>query len=97
MDVSRIQGTDLLHQVSKPSSTEAGLETFGEFLQHALVEVNRLQQEAEKSTRDFAVGQAKSIHETMITMEKADIALRLITQIRNKGIEAYHELMRMQI
>jgi len=97
MDASRIQrGGDLQ---SFPSIQPKGIEkgNFADFLKESLEKTNRLQQEAEKSAREFVAGQAKSIHETMIQMEKADISLRLITQIRNKVVEVYQEIMRMQI
>jgi len=42
-------------------------------------------------------GDSVSIHELMIAMEKADISLRLMVQVRNKAIEAYQEIMRMQV
>jgi flagellar hook-basal body complex protein FliE len=59
--------------------------------------VNQTQQEAEKAARAFALGETQSIHDTMITLERADLSLRLLTQIRNKAVEAYQEMMRMQI
>jgi flagellar hook-basal body complex protein FliE len=43
------------------------------------------------------LGQAPSVHDTMIAMEKADVSLRLTTKVRNKVVEAYQEIMRMQV
>jgi flagellar hook-basal body complex protein FliE len=37
------------------------------------------------------------LHDVMIAMEKADISLRLLVQVRNKAVDAYHEIMRMQV
>ena len=45
--------------------------------------------------QELAVGKSQNIHETMIAAEKADVALRLMVQVRNKMIEAYQEMMRM--
>ncbi len=42
-------------------------------------------------------GESKNIHEVMISMEKADISMRLTVQMRNKVLEAYQEIMRMQV
>jgi len=42
-------------------------------------------------------GESKNLHETMIAMEKADISFRLMMGVRNKIIEAYQEIMRMQV
>jgi flagellar hook-basal body complex protein FliE len=70
---------------------------FADLLQQATEQVNAVQQEAEKASRAFALGETQSIHDTMITLERADLSLRLLTQIRNKAVEAYQEMMRMQI
>jgi flagellar hook-basal body complex protein FliE len=75
----------------------AAQQDFANVLQTAVENVNRLQHEAGDAARAFSVGQASSIHDTMIAMEKADISLRLLTQVRNKAVEAYQEIMRMQI
>jgi flagellar hook-basal body complex protein FliE len=71
--------------------------SFANVLQQAVGTVNDLQAHAETAARDFVVGRAQSVHDTMIAMEKADVSLRLLTQMRNKAVEAYQEIMRMQI
>ena len=45
----------------------------------------------------LATGKAESIPDVMIAAEKADIALRLMLQVRNKVIDAYQEIMKMQV
>ena len=70
---------------------------FTELLQQAIEEVNQAQQTADSARRDFAVGEARSVHDTMITLEKADLSLRLLMQVRNKVVEAYQEVMRMPL
>ena len=72
-------------------------ESFGNLLQQAIDQVNQTQQEAESAAQDFAVGASQSIHDTIIRLEKADLSLRLLTQVRNKVVEAYQEVMRMQV
>jgi flagellar hook-basal body complex protein FliE len=71
--------------------------SFATLLQQSLERVNDLQHEADTAARAFALGQAPSVHETMIAMEKADLSLRLTTKVRNKVVEAYQEIMRMQV
>jgi flagellar hook-basal body complex protein FliE len=75
----------------------AAPQDFATVLQTAVENVNRLQHEAGDAAQTFAAGQALSIHDTMIAVEKADISLRLLTQVRNKAVEAYQEIMRTQI
>ena len=47
---------------------------------------------------EYAVGEGKGdLQETMVALEKADVSFRLMMQIRNKVLEAYQEIMRMQV
>ena len=71
--------------------------SFGEMLKSHLVEVNHLQTSADAAAQKLASGQDKDIHNTMIAMEKAGVSLQLTMQVRNKVLEAYQEIMRMQV
>lgn len=53
-------------------------------------------QKADQIKQEFAVGKRSDLHEVMIASEKADLSFRLLLQIRNKMLEAYQEIMRMQ-
>ncbi len=70
---------------------------FGEFLSDSLEEVNRQIRTADEQAQRMVAGEDVSIHGTMIDLEKANISLEFMLQVRNKVIEAYHEIMRMQI
>ena len=70
---------------------------FSEALKQALGEVNGLQQQSDQMKTQLLTGQVDDIHQVMIAAEKADLAFQLTVQIRNKVIEAYQEIMRMQI
>lgn len=76
---------------------EAGQKSFSSLLEETLSNVNKIQLEADKATQDFASGQNVQLHEVMIAMEKADVALRTVTAFRNKFVEAYQEIMRMPV
>ena len=55
-------------------------------------------QQADASATALAVGDPQAgLHETMIAVEKADIAFRAFTAVKNRAVEAYREVMRMQI
>ena len=71
--------------------------SFADTLTESLDKVNDLQKQADKAIEDFATGQTRNIHETMIAVNKADIAFRLTMQVRNKIVEAYQEVMRTQV
>lgn len=70
---------------------------FADLLKQAVRSVSDLQQEADAAARDFVVGDTENIHDTMLSLEKADLSLRLLNQTRNKIVEAYQEMMRMQM
>ena len=70
--------------------------TFGTMLAQSLSEVNQLHLKADEAVTQLASGKQKDIHETMIEMEKADVAFQLLMQVRNKVIAAYETIMRMQ-
>ena len=67
--------------------------TFDKLLQ----EVNQQQLNAEAKQVDLMVSEKKDIHGTMLALEKADLSMRLMLQVRNKLVSAYEEVMRMQV
>ena len=71
--------------------------SFADTLAQSLDKVNTLQKEADVAIQDFITGDKRNIHETMIAVGKADLAFRLTMQVRNKMVEAYQEVMRMQV
>ncbi|HDD44892.1 MAG TPA: flagellar hook-basal body complex protein FliE [Candidatus Desulfofervidus auxilii] len=70
--------------------------SFGEILKTYLQKVNTEQKIADEMINRFLAGEA-DIHQVMIALEKAELSFQLMMQVRNKLIEAYHEIMRMQI
>ncbi len=70
---------------------------FSDYLTNALKETNELLIKADKISDDFAAGRTDSIHQVLIAAEKADVALQYTMQVRNKIMDAYNEIMRMQI
>lgn len=69
---------------------------FEDTLKNYIHRVDRQLKEAGDLQVDFAVGNRHDIHEVMIATEKAGISFRLLMQIRNKLLEAYQEVIRMQ-
>ena len=71
--------------------------SFGSFLSDALGHVNQLQNDAKQSSLQLAAGKLKDISEVAIITEKASLALQMTMQVRNKIVESYQEVMRMQV
>jgi len=75
---------------------ESGV-SFTDVLREALESVNETQQQADTAVRQVATGEADNLHDAMIALEKADLTLRLTTQITQRAVSAYQEISRMQI
>ncbi|MCX7816615.1 MAG: flagellar hook-basal body complex protein FliE [Syntrophales bacterium] len=92
-----------LYHTSPVSKSTEGLKkdpknlSFKEALIGAINEVSNAQTKAEEAIVALQLRNEGSLHETIIALEKADISLRAMLQIRNKLIEAYQEIMRMTI
>ncbi len=60
-------------------------------------EADTLQNQAEQAEIDFALGYATSTHDLAIAQQKANISLQYTVKVTNKVLDAYKELMNMQI
>ncbi|MDR2489646.1 MAG: flagellar hook-basal body complex protein FliE [Desulfovibrio sp.] len=78
------------------SPEKASANNFADVLAHSLEKVNSLQAERSVMTDAFASGQSQNVHELMITMQKAGLAMNMTAAVRNKIMEAYKELTRLQ-
>lgn len=81
--------------IGAPSAHQG--KSFAQTLREAVDHVNQLQTDADTAMQRLATGETKNIPEVMIAAEKADIALKLMMQVRNKIIDAYHEVSKMQV
>ena len=68
---------------------------FQDTLKSLISQVDREIKETDRSMEEFAVGKQYNLHGIMIESEKADLSFRFLLQIRNKLLEAYQEIMRM--
>jgi flagellar hook-basal body complex protein FliE len=70
---------------------------FLSLLKEGIKDVNKNMQESDKASMDLATGKSSNIHETMLSVAKAELGLNMLVQMRNKAIEAYQDVMRMQV
>ncbi len=87
-------------EVSPAAGNEAlgeGGEIFSEMLASAAALANQRINHAQATGESFAAGQSDDIHGTMLALTEADIQLKLVGSVRNKVIDAFYELWRMQI
>ena len=72
-------------------------EPFANVLGRMVEEVNARQGAANDSVAALQSGQNVSLHQAVIAMEEANISFQLMVEVRNKLLESYQELMRMQV
>ena len=98
MNIESISQTDAMQVGSLPAlSGVSPAERFSETLQAEFDAVNSKLVGAEQALRDLATGKQSNLHHVMLELEEAKLSFHLLTQVRNKVLEAYQELMRTQI
>ncbi len=98
---ARVFVKDADMQIHVPTPKEAmDLEkthSFKNVLHSYLDEVNSLQHEADAQIQRLAAGETEDVHEVMLKMKEAEIAFDMMLEIRNKLVDSYKEIMRMQV
>lgn len=89
--VDRIQFPALTAE--KPHSSEG----FGGILKEAISQVATQQQKAESSMDSFLRGESEEVHQVALDAQRAELSLEMFLQMRNKVVQAYQEVMRMQL
>lgn len=73
------------------------VQAFSDLFREKIDEVNQLQKDSQAATASFAAGETDNIHDVMIAAEKAKVAVNLTTAVQTKVIDAYNEIMRLQV
>ncbi len=95
--LSQIQTPFIQNQSISKVKPENKVEGFSQIFKQTLDEVKAAQNHSDKLTNELVTGEVKDIHEVMIASQKASLSLQLTVQVRNKVVEAYQEVMRMQL
>jgi flagellar hook-basal body complex protein FliE len=96
-ELGGIAPTGATGAATKVGNTSPVQKDFSAYLKDAVGEVNDLQQKASQAIQTL-VGEGKGdLQDTLVALEKADVSFRLMMQIRNKIVEAYQEIVRMQM
>ena len=77
--------------------TAAPTEGFGPMLDDLVATVDAKQQTASALTRQVLLGETDQLHQSVIAMQEASVAFSMMVEVRNKLVESYQELMRMQV
>ncbi len=83
----------------KSSSTAYSIQnnSFKNIFDNALKNLNDSQLKSEETLKNFLVGEVTDVHTVMISLEEAKLHMQLAVEVRNKLIEAYQEVSRMQV
>lgn len=87
--VSQTQQSNLLSNNSKAS--------FQDIIDSAINNLNDNQLKVEDNVKKFLAGEVQDVHTVVVTMEEAKLSMQLAVEVRNKLVEAYQEISRMQI
>jgi flagellar hook-basal body complex protein FliE len=71
--------------------------TFGHLMQQTVRDVNQVQQVAGEKVRDVLQGGKTPVHEAMVAVEESSVAFTLLTEMRNKLLDSYQEVMRIPV
>jgi len=99
MDSIPIISSNIPLTLPKTSGAEVSqaASNFGDILSSTINQVNQADVKGEMAIKNFNTGEVQNLHEVMIAADEADIAIRMLVQMRNKALEAYNEIMRLQI
>lgn len=96
MDTMGARSKALNNKVSgRLAKPQAPAEAFSTTLKDSVSKVNDMQAEKKQMIESFASGETQNVHELMITMQKAGLAMSMTSAVRNKVMTAYQEVMRM--
>jgi flagellar hook-basal body complex protein FliE len=71
--------------------------SFGDTLEREINRVDQSQEVANEKVSAFVAGEEQNLHEVMISMNKAKLQFQLMSEVRNRGLEAYQKLMQTQV
>jgi flagellar hook-basal body complex protein FliE len=100
MNIGGFSPAGLLPQVSSGASSVAGAgssDSFGTVVKNAVDSIEKSQQSANQEIARAVTGESPDLHRTIIALQTADLSFQLGLQIRNKVVNAYEEIMRMQV
>lgn len=94
--IQQLRNTELSPLRQELQTTETK-DSFADMLGRAINGVDETMKESDQAVQDFVAGKTDNVHDVMISMQRAQLSFQLMVEVRNKAIETYHEISRMQI
>ncbi len=96
MKIAQIPARPITPSISEGAEAPRGTGlSFEQLLETSMKKVNNLQQDSDRMVNRLATGDVDDISEVVLSVQRAEFALRLITEVRNKLVDAYQRLGRM--
>jgi flagellar hook-basal body complex protein FliE len=86
-----------LQPAALPGASGAAPADFASWLTQSLDGVNQQLVQADRGLQSLATGEAQNLHQVMISLEQARVGIQLVAQVRNRLLDAYQEILRMQV
>lgn len=94
--IDALSPISLQNELAKSTKVENGSD-FLSILKESLGEVNDMQIKGDQALSDIATGQVKDLHSAAIAIDKAEISMKVMLEVRNKAINAYKEILKTPI
>ena len=96
-NVNALLSPDILKDKTSATQTPSTGDAFAQSLKSAMSDVNDMQETSEKAMSDIATGQVKDLHQAALAIDKAEISMKLMLEVRNKALNAYQQISRTQM
>ncbi|NTU60183.1 MAG: flagellar hook-basal body complex protein FliE [Deltaproteobacteria bacterium] len=96
-ELTGVGGSALPLSGATGAKTPGTEKSFGDFLSESLKKVDDLQKGSDAAVEQMAKGEGPGIQEAMVAIEKADVAFKLMMEVRQRILDAYQEVIRMQV
>lgn len=97
INLSSISKISLQNSEQIKQKDQDGGADFMSVLKDTMNEVNTLQHKGEEALTSIATGSVKDLHQAAITMDKAELSMKMMLEVRNKALSAYKEVLRTQV
>ena len=101
LNLNQLSSIQPIGEAGKAMPKTAGLmedgASFGDLLKQAMQEVDAAQHTAQQEARNLMTGEATDMHSAILAVQKADVSFQMMMAVRSKLIDAYREVMRMQM
>ena len=96
VNIRQLQGRNS-STIEKQSGNQSQVKSFGDTISEFVKAVNDSQKNAAQEVADIIQGRSQNLHQAMATLEEAKLSFQLMLEVRNKLLESYQELSRMQV